>query len=203
MTSIKTVLAFLAVAVLAMTAQAATAPMMGKSWLQPVPPQAVRGAVPADPWEGRYTNDMALGGNLSVGLPDTIKTDVVGARDLGNGQWLTGIEADVLWLRRKNQSRPIAYLAMNNLYNADEKGKGSVGFALGAHTGTAGEVIVKTARMLLPAQAARLEWLGKVTDWVSVEFSGGYRVFGTPAGMSAWVYGAGGKVRIPLGGGNK
>lgn len=203
MTSIKTVLTAVALCGLAVTAQAAPALPVGKTSISPVRAEAVRGAAPADPWEGRYTNDMAVSGSLSIGLPDMLKTDLVGARDLGNGQWLTGIEADVLWLRRKNQTRPIAYLAMNNLYNADEKGRGSVGFAIGANTGTAGEVLVKTARVILPEQAGRLEWLGKVADFVTVEYSGGYRVFGTPADLSPWVHGIGGKVRIPLGAAQK
>jgi len=133
-----------------------------------------------------------------VGLPLVLRTDAVGARDLQRGQWLSGVGVDMLWLHREDEKQPIFYLSGQHLYNASEQGKGSLGAAFGVNTGKAGEVVQRGAELLLPDQAHRLKWLTALSNWVSVEASGGYRVFGTPQGQSPWVYAVGGKVRIPL-----
>lgn len=140
-----------------------------------------------------------------VTMPDTLKTDLVGVRDLQAGQWLGGLEVDLLWFRKykkvgglRDYEKPIFYLAGQHIYNANEKAKGSVGLALGVNTGKASELIREGLDRLAPRLAPRFEWLTKLTDFVTIEYAGGYRVFGAQEGRSRWVHGVGGKLRIPI-----
>ena len=140
----------------------------------------------------------AAAGKMKVSIPLELKTDIVGVRDLHNGDWLTGIEMDILWLRQEGKTKPTAYLAANNLFNLDHAGRGSFGLALGANTGKAGETFARLAENLLPNLAPSLGWLASASNWLTLEIAGGYRPWGTPENESRWVYGFGGKVRIPL-----
>jgi hypothetical protein len=117
----------------------------------------------------------------------------VGVRDLRAGEWMSGYAHDLAVLSHKDYD--LAYLGAEHLFNADEAGKGSLGLSLGVNTGKLGAYIEKAL-----GKPAAPGWIGKLSDFVSVEIAGGYRIFGTPANRSPWVYGFGGKVRIPLGG---
>ncbi len=123
-----------------------------------------------------------------VGLPLSLNYQLVGARDLRYGEWLTGQSVDVLWLRRKDEKVPIFYFALNHLFNFDRAGKGAFGGALGVNTGKMSQHLEKAANLLIPGQAKRLAWLGKASNWISIEGGGGYKLYGVPAGQNNWYY---------------
>ncbi len=140
----------------------------------------------------------ASAANYYLSLPSAFKTDVAGVRDFQNGQWLSGYEIDAVWLRRSGDPKPIAYLAGNQLFNANEKGKGSLGLSLGLTTGKVAELIEGAAEILMPSHAHRFAWMKKASNWVTIEVAGGYRLFGAQDELSPWVWGLGGKVRVPI-----
>lgn len=135
--------------------------------------------------------------NYKLDLPKEINAHVVGARDLHNGAWMTGTSVEVLWFMRKDEDIPIAYLALNNLYDLNDATKGSFGGTIGFNVGKAGEVINRITVVILPDQSHRLNWLKTISNWASVEVGGGYRLFG-PEPSSRWYYSIGGKVRVPI-----
>lgn len=133
-----------------------------------------------------------------VTFPDKLRLDAVGAYDFNNKDPLGGMEADALWFRRPEEDKPILYLAVNHLYNAGEKWRGSLGGALGINTGKLGEITLKIADLIAPDHTKRLKWFQTITDYTTIEVMGGYRFFGRAPDDKPWVYGISGKLRIPL-----
>ena len=136
--------------------------------------------------------------DYKVGMPLELRTQAVGAYDLHHGHWMGGWSVDVLWLHRRDEDKPIVYLAVNNMYDLNERGKGSLGAAIGINTGKAGETIGKAMGLIAPDQVKRTKWLRDIANWVSFEVGGGRRVAGVPKGSSPWYYSVGGKIKIPL-----
>lgn len=130
--------------------------------------------------------------------PDEIEAELKGFRNMKSGQWLTGYGADFLAFKRKDQSRPIVYLAANHLFNMNEEEKGSLGLSIGLPTGKAGEMADKVLRMIAPGQADRFEWFGKLGNFVSFEVDFGYKFFGATGPGDRFHYGYGGKLKIPV-----
>lgn len=133
-----------------------------------------------------------------VGLPLKLRYDWVGARDLKNGEWLAGHSLDVLWLYKKSEGEPIIYLSANNLFNADHKGKGAFGVALGIETGGMGKTITKAAETFTPKLAPRLKWIESLSKYVTAEVGGGHKTWGVPGDQSKWYWTVGGKLKIPV-----
>ena len=141
----------------------------------------------------------------SAGLSDyhitfapKLNAEVVGAYDIRNKEFLAGYSVDLIWLKRKDEDKPILYLSPNHLFNYDRAGKGAIGASIGLGTGGLGRHIQKGAELILPEQSKRLGWLRKLGDYVSIEVGGGHKFYDVVEGQSLWYYSVGGKVRIPL-----
>lgn len=136
--------------------------------------------------------------DYEIAIPAELVSEVRGQYDVTNGDWLAGYGVDVLWFKRKKEDRPIAYLAANHLFNASERGKGSIGGTLGISTGKLGTVADKVFQILIPSQRDRFVWFGRLGNFVSLEVGGGYRAFGAADGVSRLHWGVGGKVKVPV-----
>ncbi len=136
-----------------------------------------------------------LGKGYSIGIDTSLDIEGVGARDLKNGMWLTGVSKELTPLFKND--RKIAYLAGSNLFMFDEAGKGAFGLALGVPTGPATDLLGSWAQKLVPS-AKLPQWVKSLSNWTSFEIGTGYRFFGVPDHLSPWVYTIGGRVRVPL-----
>ena len=135
------------------------------------------------------------GGSWVLGVDTSLNLDVVGAFDLKHSQWMTGMSKDglVAW----KDSKKVAYVSVEHLFNMNEEQKGSLGVAVGVMTGTLAHWGLDIANHIVPGQSMP-SWAEFVGSWVSIEGGYGYRFFGCPQGQSPQVYTIGGKVKIPL-----
>jgi len=133
-----------------------------------------------------------------LAIPPELIAEVKGHRDVTNSDYLAGYGVDLLWIKKRDENRPVVYLATNHLFNANEKMKGSLGASLGVSTGKAGETINKVFNMITPDHADRLKWIGNLSNFVSIEIGGGYRYLGAADGVKKLHWGYGGKLRIPV-----
>ncbi len=132
-----------------------------------------------------------LGRGFSIGLDTSLDIEGVGARDYNNGQWLTGLSKEVFPVFKGDTK--VVYIAAENLFIVDEKGKGALGGALGIPTGPITDLLQKYV------PGAKLpSWAAKASAWTSLEVGAGYRFFDLPAGVRPWAYTIGGRVRIPV-----
>lgn len=147
---------------------------------------------------GGWAKVKDFASRYEVRPPIEIEAELKGFRNMKAGQWLTGYGADFLAFKRRDEARPIVYLALNHLFNADEEGKGSLGLSLGMPTGKAGEMIDKVLYAVAPDQAKRFAWFGKLSNFVSFEAGFGYKFFGAAGPVDRFHYGYGGKLKIPV-----
>lgn len=166
------------------SAQDATAPTPA---LQDV--SMLLGYVPQTWTKWQITSRLSLGVSKDVGDFYT-----VGARDYFNGQWLSGWGKELFpFIYDYNEA---AYISVQNLFNANEGGKGAIGAAFGFRpvnlindvaraAGALGDIIV------LPP------FLRQVNNFTSIEAGWNYRFQNVP-GVSREERTIGGQVRIPF-----
>lgn len=136
-----------------------------------------------------------LGGDFRLSVNTKLDLDTVGAFDFSNSQWMTGLGKDVLDLHKgKNK---VAYLSAEQMFNLDEKGKGTFLLALGVMTGTLARIGEDVVQVVVP-DAKIPKWLDVAGNFVSIEGGYGRRLFGVPQGQTPHVWTLGGKVKIPL-----
>ena len=141
---------------------------------------------------------MDIARKYQVTLPTELVSEVKGRRDVTNADYKAGYGVDVLWFKRRDQVQPIFYLAIDHLFNYNQKGRGSIGASFGVGTGKAGVVADKVFAILIPSQAHRLKWFGKLANFVSIEGGLGYNVGTIEEGDKRLHWGYGGKLRVPV-----
>jgi len=156
---------------------------------------AFAAVIPAE--AGTWGSVMKFVKKYQVTLPTGLHSELKGRRDVTNSDYLAGYGLDVVWLKRKDQKKPILYFSADHLFNASQKGRGSIGGSIGLGTGKAGQVVDKTLRTIAPKLADRMVWFGKLSNFISIEIGGGYNTGTMEAGQKRFHWGYGGKLKIP------
>lgn len=188
----KSILAALLFLALPLHAQTQSAP--GQPPPTTPPPDFVNGVdtvlgfVPQG-WYWNVTSKLSIGVSTDIGDFYT-----VGARDYYNGQWLSGWGKELFPITYNGNEA--AYLSAQNVFNANEGGKGAIGGAFGIRPinlinaiGTAAGAASNVIK--LPP------WAQSINNFMSVEAGADYRIQNTP-GVSRLVLTVGGQVRVPF-----
>lgn len=156
--------------------------------------------IPFGPWKANIGKGWAIGLNLNYDIY------LEGARDYDSGQWLGGWGKEISPLTHNGTE--VAYVSLYNLYNADEKGKGVVGAAIGSRPigliNTLANISGIADKLIpTPTCAAQCDGLGQtflkdVSEYSSIELGGGYRAFNSSPGVARLALTIGGQVNIPL-----
>lgn len=139
---------------------------------------------------------LNLGNGFSVGFSTSMDVEGVGARDLQNGQWLSGVSKELI-PAFKGETK-LAYIAAEQLFDLDDAGKGMFGLALGIPTGAVTQGLQSLLEKITP-RAKLPQWVRSISNWTSLEVGGGYRFYGRPDNVTPWTYTVGGRVKVPLG----
>lgn len=120
--------------------------------------------------------------------------EAIGVRDLNGGGWLAGASKQVLSIHRDGNEK--LCLNMFSAWDANG-GNPAYGPSLGIPLGRLGDKLNEIIVAIAPGLAQEFGWLHKIGNFASLDVYGGYRVH--PTGDSRpWVYGFGGKLKIPL-----
>lgn len=130
-------------------------------------------------------------GKLDVfdGVPSPL-----GMRELHDGNWLAGFDHQFWHLERNSQE--VCHVTFFTAWRAMQ-GDVAYGPSLGVPIGQLGSVLGSAIGLVAPATYHMTPWLQQLGNWVSLDFYGGYRPT-HGADVHSWIYGIGGKVKIPL-----
>ena len=124
-------------------------------------------------------------------------------RDLRDGLWLVGMQKNIWKLVNTNAvslatREPIEVLHVSFFVASRLEGQSPVyGPSVGTNVGALGTHLAEKLSLLRAVTDSTPPWLGKIADWVSIDFYGGYRPV-IQYDDHHWVYGIGGQLRIPF-----
>lgn len=125
-------------------------------------------------------------------------------RDLEDGLWLVGLQKDLwkLWhveARSKYLKTETEILHLSFFVASRLEGQApAYGPAVGTNVGPLARGLAEKISLVKAAAKSSPPWLGKLGDWTSLDFYTGYRPVISPD-EHRWMWGVGGKVRIPFG----
>lgn len=117
----------------------------------------------------------------------------IGLRELHDGNWLAGLEHGVAHVEY-NGFR-LAHVKFFTAWRAMEL-DAAYGLSAGVNVGGAGAYLATYLPDFFPA-IRTVKFVSMLGNWTSLDFYGGYRPL-HGSDTHAWIYGIGGRVRIPL-----
>jgi hypothetical protein len=133
---------------------------------------------------------QTLKGNFHLGGSPS----AIGLRELHDGNWLAGVEYsfyDVIW-----NNSPILTVNAFTAWRVN-RGDPAYGPSLSVNMGQAGGAIGNFLGLGAPGLYNQTTWLFKLADLISIDSYIGYRPVHSQD-VHSWIYGIGGKVKIPF-----
>ena len=121
-------------------------------------------------------------------------TELLGMRELNDGNWLAGFSKQAASLRKDDVEK--LHLNAFSAWRV-EGGDIAYGLGLGVPLGNLGDGLLAAVRSVAPNLEENMKWLPKVGSFLSLDTYVGYRFKHGPD-VHPLVYGIGGKVSIPF-----